>query len=170
MEEVADIGKLLFSFTVEKDMEWREFRYMGRAVRYMNTKKIMAVILAGILVTILLTLMVSALFLLVFFAVGLQFLVFMEYSARDIGHKIRDKAPLHYDFYEDALVEEDSSGSHTIMYSKFASIKADGHTFTMVGKGTDVVVVPRCLIDKDAEKLLFTLGKRLGGKRIVRRK
>jgi len=167
---MQDIGKLLFSFTIPKDMEWREFRGMGRSVRYMETKKILTIVIISVLAVLVLSLKVSMLFTLLFIAVALEVIVFMEYSARSIGQKLREKAPIHYDFYEDALVEKDSNGSQTIPYSKFKAIKADTYAFTLVGKENDVVIVPRSLIDKDAEALMFKLAKILGGKKRGRKK
>ncbi len=167
---MQDIGNHLFSFTIPKDLEWSEFRGMGRSVRYMNTKKIMLIFIISVLVVVVLSLKVSMLFTLLFIAVGLEIVVFMEYSARAIGQKLREKAPIKYDFYEDGLVETDSNGPHTILYSKFRSIKVDSYAFTMVGKENDVVIVPRSQIDKDAEALMFKLAKILGGKKRGRRK
>ncbi len=162
---MEDIGNLLFSFTIAKDTEWQDFRRMGRAVRFMNMSRITAMVLISMMIVVLLTMFVSQLFLLLSIAVIFQILVYVEYSSRSIGSAIRDRAPLSYDFYEKAVIETGLNGSNTIEYSQFKGINRNNFAFTMVGKGSDVIVIPRSLIDKDAEDFLIDLSKVLGGRK-----
>lgn len=162
---MQDIGKLLFSFTIHPDMEWSEFRNMGRSVRYATSKKLLLLVMAAVVVVVFLSIFVTAMLLLLLAIVAVNVLLYMEYSARDIGQKIREKTPLKYDFYEDGIIETDAKGAHTIIYIEFSYIKADSHAFVMMGKGTDVVVIPRSLVDKHAEELILKLARILARKK-----
>jgi len=159
-----DLGKLLFSFTLDNDMSWPELKKLGHAVRYVNTRKISAYLIMIIFVVILLTLMISILVIVLALAFTLQAMVYLEYSSRDIARNIRKKLPIQYDFYEDGLIETDASGSKTILFKEFKFMRMNKDTFTMVGKGSDVVVVPRWLLDKHSDSLMMKLWRVLGNR------
>ncbi len=156
---MEDIGKLLFSFTIEPDMEWKEFRYMGRSVRYATSRNTVLFTIAVVIAIVFMAIFVSAMLLAVLAIVAVNVALYMEYSASDIAHKIRGKTPLKYEFYEDGLIEYDSNGSHTILYTRFRYIKSDSHSFVMMGKETDVVVIPKSHLDQDAQALLYKLSR-----------
>ena len=157
-----DIGKHLFSFTLEKDMAWHDLKKLGHAVRYINSKKIMAYIIMILFVVVLMTLMISAIVIVLALAITLQVLLFMEFSSRSIARKIQEKLPIQYDFYEDGLVETDGSGSKTIPFKEFKFMRRNKDTYTMVGNGTDVIVVPRWLLDENSDALMMKLWRVLG--------
>jgi hypothetical protein len=165
-----EIGNLLFSYTIDDSLDDSEFKRMGRAIRYMNSKRFIPVALLFVAVTVISSLFVSALILVIAIIIVIELVVYMEYSARGMAKKMRSMVPIRYDFYENGLTETTSEGSQTIMYSQFKTVNYDNHNFTLVGKGSDVVVIPRSLIDKDAEKHLFDLGKVMGGRKDGRRR
>ena len=158
-----DIGKKLFSFEINDSMDDQDFRRMGKAIQYRNMKKNTVVVMGAVFLTLILSLSVSAFFLLLFIIIALEIIVFSEYSSRNIAAKIKDKLPIEYEFYEDALIEYMGGNSTTIMYSQFSGIREDQHQFTMVGKEREVVVVPKSLLDENSKVLMSKLRRIIGG-------
>ena len=155
-----DIGKLLFSFTIERDLEWKEFLRIGRAIRYSDSKKIIMISLVAAFAVFFLSAVVSGFFLLLFIVIVVEVALYMEFSVRSIANNVRQRSPISYDFYEDGLIE--TMLGKTVLYGKFKAVKMNAHVFTLVGRETDVVVVPRSLIDRDAEIKLMKLQRILG--------
>jgi ABC-type multidrug transport system fused ATPase/permease subunit len=158
-----DIGKLLFSFTIDKDLGRKEFLRMGRAIRYSNSRKIMMVALVSIFAVFFLSAVVSAFFLLLFIIVAVEIALYMEFSIRGIADNLQKKVPICYDFYEDGLIETMEGKSELLLYGRFKAVKMSKHLFTLVGRKTEIVVVPRSLIGEDADRLLMKLQRIIGG-------
>jgi hypothetical protein len=158
-----DMGKLLFSFVIDDGLDWTEFLYMGRAIQYRNSKNMAVIGMAAIILSVVLSFAVSPFFILLLLIIGVEAVVYMEYGARNIARNLRAKLPISYDFYEDGLVETMGGVSSMILYSKFKAVKVNQHVFTLVGRKSDVVVVPRCLIGDDADALLMKLRMIIGG-------
>ena len=165
MTEDRDIGKRLFSVTVGADLDRKEFVRMGRAVRYSNARTLGAAGMAAVFVTFVLSVAVSAIFLIILLAVILEFVIYMEYSSRSIADNIRAKAPLRYDFYEDGVIEHEGDGQKLIPYSRFRGVRIDRNVVTLVGRGTDIIVLPRIIIDDGAYAVLVKLQHVLGRRR-----
>ena len=158
-----DIGKPLFSFTIEETLPNKDFLSIGRAVRYRNSRKIMVFVMLAVFVTFFLSMFITPLFALLLVAIAFQVALFMEYSSRDIANNVKKLTPIQYDFYEDALIETIKGESKTLMYSKFNHVKMNAKVFTLVSKeDKDVIVIPRSLIDRDAEILLMKLQRIIG--------
>jgi hypothetical protein len=163
VKDVAqDIGKLLFSFTIERDLEWKEFLRIGRAIRYSDSRKIIMISLVAAFAVFFLSAVVSGFFLLLFIVIVVEVALYMEFSVRSIANNVRQRSPISYDFYEDGLIETMLGKTNTVLYGKFKAVKMNAHVFTLVGRETDVVVVPRSLIDRDAEIKLMKLQRILG--------
>ena len=158
----TDLGKKLFSFTIDGSMPRKDFLRMGRAVRYSDFHKFTPFVIVGVFASMMLSLMVTPFFLLLALAIAVQVVVYMELSSQSIATILQKKCPMEYEFYEDGLIENIKGKSNTILYSKFKKVKSNQYLFTLAGKGNDVVVVPRSLLDKDAESKLFKLQRILG--------
>ncbi len=157
-----DIGKKLFSFTIDDSLDKKEYVRMGRAIQFRNSKKLIVLFMAALFLTFILSMSITIFFLIVFLAVVIEFVVYMEYASRNIASNIRLKLPISYDFYEDGLIEIEGEKSTLILYGKFSAVKMSNHLFTLVGRQNDIVVVPRCLIGRDSEKLLMKLQAIIG--------
>ncbi len=162
----ADIGKLLFSFTIDESLSDKDFNRMGRAIRFRNSAKYMVYSMAALLIIFVLSMAVSYFFFIVFILVAAEILMYSEYSARSMGKNIKMSTPIHYDFYEDGLIETMDGQSKLLMYSKLGQVKMNNYLFTLVSKeDKEVVVIPKSLIDEDSEKLMIKLQSIIGRRR-----
>ena len=131
---------------------------MGRAIRYRNSKFLFMGIIAGLLIVFYLSAIISFIFAIIGLAIVVEILIYMEYSARCMANNIAAILPLEYDFYEDGLIEYGSRGRTEVVYKSLSRVKMSKHLFTLVSRKDDVVIViPRCLIDRDSDVLMQKL-------------
>lgn len=168
MAEVDDPGKLLFSFDI-KDRTKQEYNRMGRSVQLRNSKKLFFYAIAGAVVFAGLAIAISYALLIIALAFIVQAAVFIEYSSRNIARKIEAKCPLHYDYYEDGVIETVSGEEKLTWYNEILRIKKSQHLYTIVCK-KDIYVIPRDVLDESSEALMQKLISILAGRRTKRRK
>lgn len=158
-----ELGKKLFSFTITDDLDHAEYIRMGRATRYRNARKNLALVLPVAFMSFVLSLAITPLIGMIALIAGIQFLVYLEYSARTMANNIKEKLPIDYDFHENGLIETTGGQSEEISYGRFARVKMDKHLFTFVGKKDDkIVLVPRSLLKEDDEIQLMKLQRTIG--------
>jgi len=155
-----DLGKCLFTFTIDNQSK-KEYLAMGRAIQYRNSKKWTIGGLIALLVLFILGMTYSVFVFIVFAIVAIELVVFMEYSARNIAGRLKDKAPFTYEFYEDGLIEKVDGKSNTILYPDLIQMNGNKTVFTLMTKD-QVVVVPRSLLDRDSDLKLMKLQGMVG--------
>ena len=157
-----DLGKLLFSFTLDLNLTNQDFSHMAWAILFRNSRKWAVIGMGAIFLLLILSLAVSTVFLLFAAIAVIQIMIYMLLSSRNIAQNLKKKMPLSYDFYEDGLTETSGETMTSIPYSNFYAVKMNRYLFTLAGK-KDIVLVPRSLIDDKADLLLQKLRSIIGG-------
>ena len=163
MEEEG-LGKLLFSFDIDGKLPIKEYINIGRTICYRHAKRDVALAMMAAFIVFFVTL--AFLLLAITFAVivGSIIVIYMELSSKTLAAKIKRKQPFHYDFYEEGLVESVDGKTVTILYGRFKELKITKNDLALFGKKNEhvTVVIPRCLIDEEAEQHMFKLQRLLG--------
>ena len=160
----VDIGKKRFSFTLDDSLTKEELKRMGRSIQYRNQKKLIVTVIITAFIILLLTLYVSQIAIMLYFIVVMEILLYMEFGTRSIVENLRKKFPIEYDFYEDGLIEHVDGKDNLLMYEQFKAIQMTSLVYTMVGKKSEVVVIPRSRLDEESDKLILKLGRILAKK------
>lgn len=161
----VDIGKKKFSFTLDDSLTRDELKKMGRGIQYRNQAKMVVTIIIVSLIILMLTLYVTQFALLLYVIVLVEVALYLEFGSRNIAENLKKKFPIEYDFYEDGLIEHMEGKDTLYMYSQFRGIQVNSVIFTMVGKKSEVVVIPRSRLDKESDELMIKLGKILANRK-----